>query len=386
MRASSRGLISAVGEKKVLYIRLNFSDDLTQPITETTATERMQEVSHFFRTHSYGKCWMKSTVTPLLTFPSLKSAYFSTNSAGLVTWDPQRMLTDALDVARAAGFSPGDYDLHLLRFNAPFYQSWGYIGTSGAWLVTSDVPTTAHEIGHNLGLNHANSWSGPLNGPGANKEYDDLYDIMGYPYRFDLAGFHTINKTALGWLDESHTMRVTNSGVYRLYAHDTNQPVAHRTYALRIKKDDERDYWIEKRQRFDFSDEMKSSGVLAYWDSWSESNYGTQLLDPSPAEGWGLPIHDLLSDRVAGLRVIPLRQAEDRSYIEVAVFLGNAPLTILPGLIHFAGLPNQNYNLQSSTDLRSWTNVKQFSAPDGEFVLPVSANTKGLFYRVQPAQ
>ena len=386
MRASSLGQISALGEKKVLYIRLNYPDDLAEPITSANASALMTEVSSFYRQHSYGKCWTQATITPLLTFPSTKAEYFTKNAAGQISWNPQRLLDDALELARKAGINPSDYEIHLLRFNAPFLQSWGYIGSPGAWLVSSDVPTTVHEIGHNLGLNHANSWSGPLNGAGANKEYDDLYDIMGYPYRFDLAGFNAVNKTALGWLDESNAKRVTANGIYRIYAHDTNQPIAGRTYVLRIKKDDERDYWIEKRQQFEFPEEMKSSGVLAYWDAWSESNYGTQLLDPSPVEGWGLPLNDLLADNVAGIRVIPLHQSEDRSYTDVAVLLGKAPLNILPGLLHFAGVPNEIYHLQSSADLRSWTNVRQFSAAEGEFIFPVPANAKGLFYRVRPVQ
>jgi hypothetical protein len=188
---------------------------------------------------------------------------------------------------------------------------------------------------------------------------------------------------ALGWLDDSHVTRISASGIHRLYAHDTDQPVSGRKYLLRIRKDDERDYWIEKRQRFDGSDDMEFSGVLAYWDEWSQSNGGTHLLDPVDTSGWGIPVFKPLVDASAGVRVIPLRQSEDRAYVDVAVILGSARLNILPGLLHFAGTPDQIYTVQRSDDLNTWSTVEQTSSASGELFIPIDTGAVRRFYRVR---
>jgi hypothetical protein len=265
----------------------------------------------------------------------------------------------------------------VVRFNAPFHFSWANIGARGAWLVSSHPYTTIHEIGHNLGLNHANSWTG------ANVEYGDVYDVMGDAGRYQLAGLNAIHKFELGWLDPPQQKRITSSGVYRLYALDTNKPAADRNYVLRVRKDDERDYWIEKRQNFDFSDDMEFSGVLLYWDEWSQSNAGTHLLDPVSAPGLGLPIATPFADPAAAVRIVPLRQSADRAYVDVAVILGDAKLNILPGLLHFAGEPNRSYTVETSADLLSWQPLTQTNSPTGDLFVPMNAAFSKGFYRVR---
>lgn len=369
-----------LGEKKVLYIRANFPDDLREPITYAEAGSVMAQVNDFYSTHSYGLCSIRATVTPLVQLPSPTTTYFFTNEAtGQLNWQAYVLLNDARAAALAAGFDAAHYDTFVVRFNAPFRSSAGNLGTPGAWLVNSDPAVTAHEIGHNFGLQHANSWDDLLK---VAKEYGDPYDLMGSLAYFHDIGFNTIRKTAMGWLDESHAARVTATGIYRLYAHDAEALVPGRKYVLRIRKDDERDYWIEKRQRIDYADDMESSGVLATWDEWSQSNGRTHLLDPVPSQGWAIPINSVLADRDAGVRVIPLRQSADRSYVDVAVILGSSPLSILPGVLHFSGETNRVYDLQASTDLRAWQTVQQISSDSGELVVPVNTGSAFRFYRV----
>jgi hypothetical protein len=318
--------------------------------------------------------------TPPTSLP--KSAYFITNSAGGIDWRSYEILADARKVARAAGYDPSQYDIEMIRLNGPVLQSWANIGSPGAWMFSSHPATTVHEIGHNLGLYHANSWSGSLNGPGENQEYGDVYDAMGNSTYYNLAGFNTVHKSSLGWLPAEHELRVTSTGIYRLYAHDTAQLVPGCIYALRIRKDDERDYWIEKRQSFDFSDDMELSGVLAYWDEWSQSNQGTQLLDPSSIPGAALTIGASLADLAANVRVIPLRQAADRSYADVVVIFGSSALTILPGTLHFSGVPNTTYTIENSPDLVHWSQIQKLSSATGDLLLRLNTGFASGFYRV----
>lgn len=75
-----------------------------------------------------------------------------------------------------------------------------------------------HDVGHGLGLPHANSWScgSVAFGDPACKghEYGNLYDMMGgQPYGGHFNGFY---KDILGWLGNGELQEVTASGVYSM--------------------------------------------------------------------------------------------------------------------------------------------------------------------------
>jgi hypothetical protein len=371
--------ISALGEKKLLYIRVCYPDDPSEPISVSAAEKLLDEVNSFYRTHSYGQFRLVSTVTPLLMLPSSKTNYLPVNSEYFEAFP---LLEDAREAARKAGYNPADYDLDAVRFNAPFDRSFGLIGASGMWMASSDPGITMHEIGHNLGLDHANRWIGPLNGPGTNFEYGDEFDVMGLAMEYHLAGFHFLHKRALGWLGDSNVLRVSSSGIYRVHAHDGITNAAARAYALRIPKDAERDYWLEKRQSFWLvRDHMYRSGLLAYWNVWPGSFGRTQLIDV-PGTNQSLPIGTPLDDPAAGVKIIPVEQAEDFSFMDVAVIFGTSRINLLGDWLHFSGEPDRTYSFQFSTDLRTWAEFAQQSSVSGELITRVRREQPRAFYRV----
>lgn len=379
-RAQASSTISAKGQKTILYVRLNYPDDPAEPITQSGAEALMSEVSGWFRRHSHGQFWTEATVTPLLQLPAPKSYYFPTNENGSAAWRAHDLLANGQTVALAAGFDAAEYDLVLLRLNGQL-QSFANMGRPGAWMFTSHPATTIHEIGHNLGLHHANAWRGKHNGPGENVEYGDTFDIMGNPSYHAQAGLNAINKAALGWFHPSNVVEITASGIYRLHAHDVENLDSSRAYTLRVRKDSERDYWIEKRV-FDIYEHMEKSGVLVYWDDWTGSNTGTHLLDPTSDPGESLPIGGALVDEAAALRIVPITMSEDRSYVDIAVIFGNGRLNLLPGMLHFSGELGRIYRAETSTDFRSWSEVATLSGARGEWFVPVEKGAAMSFYRV----
>jgi hypothetical protein len=198
------------------------------------------------------------------------------------------------------------------------------------------------------------------------------------------AQFSAYAKRQLGWLSPENTPEVTASGVYRLWAEDSGGKSPEAIYALRIRKDEEREYWIEKRM--DPFNEALVDSVLVYWAPWEQSNLGTQLLDMNSKYGEPLSLGMRFSDPLAGVHIIPLQRAPDGSWVDIAIILGAeeivpAALYLLPrngsgnDILYFSGGADSPLHFQSSTDLEHWTDQESF--PSG---------TPGTFWNITPVQ
>ena len=144
-----------------------------------------------------------------------------------------------------------------------------------------NLKVTAHELGHNYGLSHANLWrttDGTVIGSGSNDEYGNPFDVMGGG-RNSRYHFNAHYKRLLDWLTDANVQTVTNNGVYRIFAHDSSTPGG--VSALKIRKNETNNYWIEFRQLVtDNSSAM--NGAIISWDYLSQSFRETQLLDMTP--------------------------------------------------------------------------------------------------------
>src|ERR1019366_7673769 len=346
------------GIKTLLYMRVNFPDDLTEPISEAAAYSVMNSVNTFYTTGSYDQTALDSTVTPLVTLPQTK-AYYSA--------DPGLLLADARAAVKQAGFDTANYNLDIVAFTSvPNYTFGGlaYVGGKGVWLQSMGTGVTAHELGHNYGLWHANFWDTTTNasmiGPGTNLEYGNVYDTMG------LAGggnyqFNAAHKNKLDWLTADAVQVVSTNGVYRIYPFDVpaSALVNGRFYAAAVQKDFQRYYWLEFRRLFT-SNPWTQNGVLLNWSPWDESNGGTQLIDTTPGsptfsgdsrDDAALVVGRTFDDNVAGVHITPLARGATgpEPWLDVLVntgaFPGNQPpvlavevdnTNVAPGaLVHF---------------------------------------------------
>jgi hypothetical protein len=274
------------GAKTILVMRVDFSDKpgepldhYNQPLTAARAqTLFNSQINSFYQANSYNKTSLQATVTPVLRLPQSQSFYAQgTNYT--------EMLSDAHAAARAAGFETNNYNLDVVAFGYTPSIGWAglaAVGAKSAWLNGAFYLTeTAHELGHNFGLLHANLWratDGTAIGAGSNQEYGDCFDTMGAcsggnANRHFNAGY----KRLLNWLTDADVQTVTGSGTYRIYAQDS---ATNGIRALKISKDSTKNYWVEFRQ---MTAGNAQNGALVRWDYSTQGYRETQLLDMTPS-------------------------------------------------------------------------------------------------------
>lgn len=292
------------GDKSLLLIRINFVDDLTERLSFPDAERLIGKVNSFFTKNSYGKLSIRGTVTPLLTLPLPKASYRTSDEEGNFV----NILTAARAAALAAGFDSSAYDLDCVHLDGSVISARGFVGGKGATLDDNDPGRACHELGHNLGLWHANAWrtrDGSITGNGANAEYGNVFDTMGSGSR-DSQPYNAFYRYSLGWLPQSAVQTITSDGVYTLFPFDISALDSGRAYALRLRKDDSRDYWIETR-------EDANGDLLMNWTPWYRSSGGTQLLDMTPGSEGGcydasLKIGRSFYDPELGIKIVPLKR------------------------------------------------------------------------------
>ena len=316
------------GEKKVLYIRVDFSDLEGEPVSEASALKTLDEdTDQFYQDGSYEKTSLVGTVTPVLRMPQT-AAWYKANG-------DSQLLTDGRAAALAAGFDPAGYNLDIVAFKKIFdgYAGKAWVGGKGVWLNGSvGMGVTAHELGHNYGVFHANFWlttDGSVIGAGSSEEYGNIFDVMGQggAPRGDFNGWF---KNRFNWLTAADVTTVTGSGTYRIQALD--DPRSDSIRALKIVKDTLHSYWVEFRQRFT-SNRWAMNGAVLEWGY--NTNRQSDLLDTTPGSPDGkndapIVIGRTFSDREAGVHITPIAKGGTSPesldvVVNLGAFEGNAP-------------------------------------------------------------
>ncbi len=318
------------GPKTVLYVRVDFSDRPGDPISLATAQTSIDtNTSDFYQANSYGKTSMSATVTPTLRLPRTQADYRTNDQYFLLR-------SDALGAARDAGFDSNNYSLDVVAF-ANTYSGWagrGYVGSKGTWLNGDfSLRVTAHELGHNYGVNHANSWSATgltVIGPGTNVEYGNPFDVMGAAGNTK-THFNAWFKRRFDWISAAEVATVTSSGTYRIS--ELEMPVVTGLHALKVPRDSQKDYWVEYRPAINTA--VTRDGVSINWGY--PSNTGSHLLDMTPGDGTmsdsTLIIGRTFSDQLAGIHVTPIGKGGTTPQtvdvvVNVGAFPGNRPPTL----------------------------------------------------------
>jgi hypothetical protein len=376
------------GRKRYLLMRVDFPDYAGDVFPTNNALSHMTEMSNFLAAISYNKHIIApvgkgSDITPVMRMSNPVASY---DNQGLSVLYPE---------ARTAAQNVFGYDLSKYDFffvctgGRPSYDyaGLGYVGGVGYHLANGyfDVRTSAHELGHNLGLGHANWWdSGNRStiGSGNNEEYGDPFDTMGGSGGGS-RHFSASQKNRLDWIPAADAITVNSSGVYRLHAHDiTAAPFGVR--AIRLNRPSGNPYWLEFRQLWT-SNKGLMNGVNVRWASGS-----SQLLDMTPGSSAGKDDHSLtigrtFSDFANNFHVTPTRKGNTYpESLDLAInfgpFPGNQPPTAVARASATTAATAQNITFTATAaDPNGDTLAYFWDFGDGDYSVDNSASTTHSF-------
>jgi hypothetical protein len=239
----------AVGDQKTLVVLLNFLDSGSPPFTKEQAKDLVfnGQMQAFYKEASYGQVSFSGDVIGWHTIPrngfredgqfdwphlggendywGYDEVYkFVKNNVDLRIYQRLILLVDHPNAGGGfsnvgRGWSPSsDSDIRLstawiglTNFSDP--SGWG--NQPFNWTNLDYI--LSHELGHSLGVLHANHWDCGKNkvlyGICSHQEYGNFYDVMG-TMSYSLH-FNALFKDALGWLNRS-ILSINRSGRYTI--------------------------------------------------------------------------------------------------------------------------------------------------------------------------
>jgi hypothetical protein len=252
------------GSKRLIVMPTRFPEQAANPFGSADINGAASTARDRFNAWSYGRASFTYTLTPILTLPRSESSYAGNGGE-------DAMMADAINIANNQGYNASGANFRTLIFSGAYggYCGLGQIVGQHNWVKCIDPHVITHEVGHNLGLPHANSWTPSTWSPygaGTHNEYGGAYNTMGQgPGSYD-----TMMRFYLRWLTFTETVDVTGPGTYRIYDPEVWGLTGGRKYAIRIPKPGGQYYFAEFRPR--------ATSLAGYGDVDSRTQNGMRLL------------------------------------------------------------------------------------------------------------
>lgn len=323
--------------KKVAVILFNFIDNTGKPYTLDSARSitftASNSVNAYFKQASLGNLSLEGKLRQDGDVFGWYTIPYSQTPCDYYTW-----ASAANAAARSAGVDTTGYNHIVYGFPSTSACGWaglGQLGGSLTWIKGGNFNTrvVGHELGHNLGVHHASSYSCtengirvPISSSCTKSEYGDPFDIMGN----SLKHMSTFHKGRLNWYQTDNTNTVTQSGVYTI---DMIEKPSTGIKALRIPKDVSstgsitKYYYLEYRNPFGFdnfaSTSNVSNGISIRIAPPYTSVTQTLLIDATPSTtSFGDPaltLNKSFTDSAKGITVKTIGIATSSATVEVVV-------------------------------------------------------------------
>ncbi|MBI5466623.1 MAG: hypothetical protein HY975_00195, partial [Candidatus Kerfeldbacteria bacterium] len=313
LTVDSTAVTTTTTNRKTAVVLFNFSDDpraaMTTDQVRTALFTGGSSVDAYYKEATYnsiqfvGKSRVDGDVLGWFTIPSTYPKTPSDCAGTAVdTWAAQ-----ARQLAQAAGNDLSGYDHYLYimpwmanQWSACSWAGLADIGGNQAWINGApnyvNVRIVGHELGHNLGLWHAQvrrcrDGSGAtvsLSTSCTNTDYADTFDVMGND-PFLHRQFNTFNKSKLGLYGTSNVVDVTANGTYTVVP---IEQASSGVQALRISRGpNQPPLYVEFRQpygtfdNFALTDPAVNGVMVRLGPASGTSSAFTYLLDMTPATG-----------------------------------------------------------------------------------------------------